>query len=74
MANQTASPTHDQLLDILRADIAAHDDLEGRRAAVDTYSLLVHTVIQDDQAYEDAPEPLFSEPEINRLYIVECGQ
>ena len=72
MAN--TAPTHDALLELLRQDIASHPMLEQRRAAVETYALMVQTVIQYDQAYEPEPEPIFSEPEINRLYIVECGQ
>ena len=72
MAN--TAPTHDELLELLRQDIASHDRLEDRRAAVETYALLVSTIIQFESAFEEAPDPLMSDSEIDRLYVVECSQ
>ena len=72
MAN--TAPTHDELLDLLRQDIASHDRLEDRRAAVETYALLVSTIIQFETAFEEASDPIMSDTEIDRLYVVECSQ
>lgn len=72
MAN--TAPTHDELLELLRRDIASHNMLQDRRAAVETYMLLVDTVIKFESAFEEAPDPLLSDSEIDRLYVVECNQ
>lgn len=72
MAN--TAPTHDDLLDMLRQDIASHNMLQDRRAAVETYMLLVDTIIKFESAFEEAPDPIMSDTEIDRLYVVECNQ
>ena len=72
MAN--TAPTHDDLLEMLRADIASHNMLQDRRAAVETYMLLVDTIIKFETAFEEAPDPIMSDSEIDRLYVVECSQ
>ena len=68
--------THDDLLDLLRNDIASHDMLQDRRAAIENYMLFVDTCIKFDSAYEpdESCSPFKSDEEIDQLFVVSCTQ